>query len=52
MKKRKKRNMIYQNYETKCDKFCSQKVTEGMMNGIEAKMNGLKNGMEANIDGI
>ncbi len=59
MKKLKKCNMIYQNYETKCNKFHSQKVTEakmdGLKKGVEAKMNGVEakmNGVEAKMDGV
>ena len=57
--KRKKCNMIYQNYETKCNKFALAKNNK---NEMEGKMDGLKNdmdgveakmdGMEAKIDGI
>lgn len=59
MNKRKKCNMIYQKYKTKCNKIHSQKVTEvkidGLKKGMEAKMYGVEDnmdGVEAKMDGI
>jgi len=41
MKKKKKCNMIYQNYETKCNKFRLQRVTEAKMEDLKKHMEGL-----------
>ena len=47
MNKRKKYNMIYQSYETKCNKFLShKKVTEAKMDGLKNGINGMKDNIE------